>query len=292
VAHGTDWPTISIITPSLNQGEFLEETLRSVLLQGYPKLQYIVIDGGSTDGSVEIIRRYAPWLFYWVSEPDRGQAHAINKGLELATGRVVAYLNSDDLYLPGALLHVGQTFAQTNFDVFVGTRESPGPWPSSFRRSWIGHSLKPYVFPYVVGVNTRYELPQECVLWNGERYRNLRFDERYHFCLDVEWFARIYSGARVVESSRRIGFYRHHVNSKSSRLRDVATYETARIVKEFSEFIPNVRDEDRRLIEASYVRACRRGVLARLLGLSRQSLFSYVHPAYLDARRTSCRSTV
>jgi len=78
---GSPWPTISLVTPSFNQAPFIEETLRSVLLQGYPRLELVVIDGGSQDGTVEILRKYQPWLTYWVSEPDHGQAHAINKGL-------------------------------------------------------------------------------------------------------------------------------------------------------------------------------------------------------------------
>lgn len=96
-------PRISIVTPSFNQAAFLEETIRSVLLQGYPNLQYIVIDGGSTDGSIEIIRKYAPWLDYWTSEPDQGQSHAINKGLARCDGEWFNWINSDDYLLPGAL---------------------------------------------------------------------------------------------------------------------------------------------------------------------------------------------
>ena len=91
-----DWPGITIVTPSFNQAAFVEATLRSVLLQGYPRLEYLVMDGGSTDGSVEIIRRYERWLAGWVSEKDDGQSHAINKGFARAAGEVVAWLNSDD----------------------------------------------------------------------------------------------------------------------------------------------------------------------------------------------------
>jgi glycosyltransferase involved in cell wall biosynthesis len=96
-------PKLTVITPSFNQGAFIERTIRSVLDQGYPELEYVIVDGGSTDETVEIIRRYEDRLAWWVSEPDGGQSDAINKGLAGTSGEVVAYLNSDDYFLPGAL---------------------------------------------------------------------------------------------------------------------------------------------------------------------------------------------
>lgn len=106
------WPRISIVTPSYNQGRFIEETIRSVLLQGYPNLEYIIIDGGSTDGSVDIIRKYHDELAYWVSEPDRGQAHAINKGFLRATGDIFGWVNSDDYYYPGVFQVIARALVE------------------------------------------------------------------------------------------------------------------------------------------------------------------------------------
>jgi hypothetical protein len=106
-SESQECPSVTVITPSFNQAEFIEETIRSVLLQGYPTLEYIVVDGGSTDGTVKILQRYEPWL-RWISERDAGQADAINKGLRLASGDVLSYLNSDDLYLPGGITAIAR----------------------------------------------------------------------------------------------------------------------------------------------------------------------------------------
>jgi len=118
--NGSPWPLISIVTPSFNQAEFLEETIRSVLLQGYPNLEYIIIDGGSQDGSVDIIKKYESWLAYWASEPDRGQCHAINKGFQRASGQIYAFINADDYYLPKAFEHVAASY-KPGIGLWAGT---------------------------------------------------------------------------------------------------------------------------------------------------------------------------
>jgi glycosyltransferase involved in cell wall biosynthesis len=107
---GQEWPRITVVTPSFNQGQFIEETIRSVLLQRYPNLEYIVMDGGSTDNTLTIIQRYRPWLSDVVSEPDKGQSDAINKGWRRSTGKILAWLNSDDVYEPNALFRVAASW--------------------------------------------------------------------------------------------------------------------------------------------------------------------------------------
>ncbi len=116
--EGSNWPRVSIVTPSYNQGRFIEESIRSVLLQGYPDLEYIIIDGGSDDESVDIIKKYEPWLSYWESKPDRGQSHAINKGLQKCTGKLFNWHNSDDVLTPNSLartVEVMTKFSQAGY---------------------------------------------------------------------------------------------------------------------------------------------------------------------------------
>jgi glycosyltransferase involved in cell wall biosynthesis len=125
--NGKPWPKISIVTPSYNQGKYIEETIRSVIMQGYPNLEYIVIDGGSTDNTVEIIKKYQNNISYWVSEKDKGQTHAINKGFEKATGDIVAYLNSDDVYMPYSFSVVADIMTRWDISWLAGVRSHLNP---------------------------------------------------------------------------------------------------------------------------------------------------------------------
>ncbi|MDB5120208.1 MAG: glycosyltransferase [Sphingobacteriales bacterium] len=116
----TSWPKITIVSPSFNQGTFLEETIRSVLLQNYPNLEYIVIDGGSTDESLAILEKYSPWISYWQSEADKGQGQAINLGFSLGSGEYYAWINSDDYYLKNVFNTVINTFLSTEAEFIYG----------------------------------------------------------------------------------------------------------------------------------------------------------------------------
>ncbi|MCK4374134.1 MAG: glycosyltransferase [Candidatus Brocadiae bacterium] len=208
---GAPWPRISVVTPSFNQGEFIEETIRSVLLQGYPDLQYIIIDGGSTDGTVDIIGKYEQWLDFWTSEPDQGQSDAINKGLERATGQVLAYLNSDDIYLPGALGTVGRAFADPAVQWASGRcrllgRATRGlatlprrPWRERWR--WL---VRNCIF-------------QPSTFWRREVADQVGpFSTDLHLLMDYEyWLRMVAAGHSVTWMDAWLSGYRLHRHSKT-----------------------------------------------------------------------------
>jgi cellulose synthase/poly-beta-1,6-N-acetylglucosamine synthase-like glycosyltransferase len=119
----TEWPKISIVTPSYNQGEFIEKTIRSILLQDYPNLEYFIVDGGSSDNSVETIYKYSKWISQWGSEPDKGQSDALNKGFTFASGDFLGWINSDDFLLPGALFKLADSI-KSNPDISIWVGEA------------------------------------------------------------------------------------------------------------------------------------------------------------------------
>jgi len=180
-------PLVSIVTPSYNQAQFLEETILSVLNQDYPRIEYIVIDGGSTDESVEIIEKYEGQLAYWVSEPDRGQAHAINKGWQRATGEIVAYLNSDDLYTTGSVTTAVRALL-SNPDVCMIYGDAL-VIDEHGAVIWQAHAT-----PFNVAgvITTEVKMPQPSVFVRRSDLDAVGLlDERLHFCMDYDLWIRL-----------------------------------------------------------------------------------------------------
>lgn len=204
-------PKISIITPSFNQADFLEETILSVLNQNYERLEYIIIDGGSTDHSVDAIRRYEHRLAYWTSEKDRGQSHAINKGLAKATGDVVAYLNSDDLYLPGALAAVAQYFEE-----HAGCEWLCGD-TIMFGAGGVATALAHAVVPKSAAhcLSWEYKAPQPGMFWKRHLLAD-GFQERWRYCFDHELYVRLLLAGHTCEYLPvPLAAYRLHASSKT-----------------------------------------------------------------------------
>ena len=189
-------PLVTIVTPSFNQAKYLEETIQSVLAQDYPNIQYIIIDGGSTDGSVEIIRKYQDQLAFWVSEKDQGQTDAINKGFARAKGEILAWLNSDDTYLPNAISEaveflrthpeIGLVYGDTNFIDAVGQIIGRfNAQQSSYKRLRRG------------GVY----IPQQSAFWRADLWRQVgSLDPSFYFAMDYDLWVRLakISGIRYV----------------------------------------------------------------------------------------------
>jgi glycosyltransferase involved in cell wall biosynthesis len=212
---GATWPRISIVTPSYNQGRFIEETIRSVLLQGYPHLEYIIIDGGSTDDSAEIIRKYEPWLSYWVTESDLGQSHAINKGFARSSGEIMAWLNSDDVYLKGSLTKIANAF-RTNPDAYlihgdvIYTDKDSARLPLGIYRSRETSLLTK--LEYWRG----WDLPQPAVFFKRGLYLQLgELDQTLQYALDYDYFLRAALHYRFYRLPDLLATYRLHEFSKT-----------------------------------------------------------------------------
>jgi glycosyltransferase involved in cell wall biosynthesis len=209
-------PKISIITPSFNQAEFLERTICSVLEQQYPNLEYIIIDGGSTDGSVDLIRKYAEKLSFWVSEPDRGQAHAINKGLQVATGDWIAWQNSDDVFCPGAFKSfIAALKKSPESDLFIGNMKLIDAHDKTL------HFLK-YVRPsYKSLLAEGMVLTNQAAFWSKNLHAKIGYlKEDLHYGFDYEWFLRILKQGTATHTNQTWGCLRMHEATKTHNMQD------------------------------------------------------------------------
>ena len=206
-AANTDgWPRIAIVLPSFKQADYLEEALRSVLLQNYPNLEFVVMDGASPDASPAMLERYRPWLSFARSAPDRGQGHAINLGFSLAAAEIHGWLNSDDFYLPGALRGVAEAWRRTRAEFVYGDALSLEQTTGRYRQTPAGLALGRYVrFPGL--------LFSHATFWAAQRHQPVW--EEIHCALDYELWIRLVPGLRQRHIPRALGVLREHPDAKS-----------------------------------------------------------------------------
>lgn len=207
----------------------MERTIRSVLDQGYPNIEYIIIDGGSTDGSIDIIRKYADQLTYWVSEPDRGQAHAINKGLQRATGEWVAWQNSDDIFYPGAFSKLAQmAVKKTDADLIIGNMNLIDKDDVLLR------DIK-YVRPtYQAMLAEGMILSNQAGFWKRDVHSQIGFlDEALDCAFDFEWFLRLLQHKKKsIHVPNTWGALRLHDETKTSNRQHVFQAEMQMILED------------------------------------------------------------
>ncbi len=210
-------PKITVITPSFNQGQYIQQTIRSVLDQDYPNLEYLLLDGGSSDGTLKILESYRDRLWF-ASEPDRGQTHAINKGLALASGEIVCFLNSDDQFAPGALAKVGAFFAAHPECAWLSGRcrivdeggvETLKPI-SAYKNFWLAfHS------PSVLGVLNY--ISQPATFWRRTLLERVGYlNEELHYAFDYEYWLRILQVEKLCVLPEVLALFRVHAASKGS----------------------------------------------------------------------------
>ena len=225
---GATFPRISVVTPCLNGADYLEAAMDSVLSQGYPDLEYVVVDGGSTDGSVEIIRKHSAHLAFWVSEPDRGHAHALNKGFTKTTGPIMGWLNHDDVLLPGSLgllAHLFGAFAEIEWlTAQPGHVDGQGALVGAYPpRLWsrLGFLTGDYQW-----------IQQESTYWRRGLWQRAggSVSEEYEMASDFELWMRFFRHARLYSTYGLVGAFRFRPDQRTRRSMEVYEREARAVV--------------------------------------------------------------
>jgi len=216
---GSPWPKVSIVTPSYNQGAFLEETIRSVLLQNYPNLEYIIIDGGSTDESIDIIKKYEPWITYWISETDKGQSDAINKGFDRATGKYGNWINSDDLLAEDSLYNAASFLADARSKtLFIGQCIMTNKNRQRERIS----SCTIRSFEELIDIKNYWRngdsIAQQNVFFDLKSFRDVgKLNVNNHYSMDYElWGDLLLNGSKIRSLKFPVGIFRLYEGQKIS----------------------------------------------------------------------------
>lgn len=224
-----DLPRISIVVPSYNQGGYIEQTLESIIGQGYSNLELIVVDGGSNDGTVKIIERYGPHIKWWVSEPDDGQTHAINKGMAQATGDILAWLNSDDCLMPGALSRVAEVFQKSaDTEVVYGHRVLINDAGEDVGR-WVMPGHRKFILSYADFI------PQETMFWRADLWQKVggKLDETFHFAMDWELIQRfVHADAKFTLIPAFLGKFRMHEAQKTNASIETDGFREMEIIRQ------------------------------------------------------------
>jgi len=235
------FPKLSIIVPSYNQGDYIEETLLSIINQDYPNKELIIIDGGSTDNSVSIIKKYEQHIAYWVSEKDKGQSHAINKGFARATGDYIAWMNSDDLYYKDAFKTIFSTPGIEQYDFIFGPicsgREPLEKLQPQGRQKEKFSLFNLLHFFYSV----EYIIPSQSVFIQHDflKKHNIQFlDEAYHFCMDLEWYCRIsLAKPRYYRYAKPLSFFRINESTKTGSPNNGIQQEAVQVFLQYRKYL-------------------------------------------------------
>lgn len=221
------WPKISVVVPSYNQGRFIEKTICSIYQQNYPNLELIVIDGGSTDDTLNIIYKYEGYIDFWISEEDSGQANAINKGFQRATGDILYWINSDDYLLPNALFHVGSFDWKPEIGAIVGTGHKVD-LQDRIQYTPKVPELSYHAFLHWVGYGN---FMQPACFFSARAWRECGpLNEKLDFCLDVDLWLKISQKYNFVKIEQDLAHAYIHPNAKTTAERERSKAETALLV--------------------------------------------------------------
>ncbi|MGA1823651.1 MAG: glycosyltransferase family 2 protein [bacterium] len=216
MTDGNPWPKLSIVTPSYNQGQFIEETIRSVLLQGYPNLEYIIIDGGSSDNSVDIIKKYEQFLAFWASEPDKGQSHAVNKGIEISSGHIIGWINSDDVYSKDAfktitdIMWKNASLIQPIVYGGIDLVDDEGRILQTFPGKPLDRKK------LIAFWRQDYHIPQPTVFFQSDILKKNKLNDSLHYAMDWELYLRLSDTYPFYHLPQKLVRFRSHGKSKTS----------------------------------------------------------------------------